>query len=36
MFKEHLKHCEDTPLKTWYTDRQGLPVCIDITARKAV
>ena len=24
-FKEHLKHSEVTPLKTWYTDRQGLP-----------
>jgi hypothetical protein len=34
MFKEHLKHCEDTPLKTWYTDRQGLPVCIDITGKE--
>ena len=34
MFKEHLKYCEDTPLKTWYTDRQGLPVCIDITGKE--
>ena len=34
MFKEHLKHSEDTPLKTWYTDRQGLPVCIDITGKE--
>ena len=33
-FKEHLKHSEVTPLKTWYTDRQGLPVCIDITGKE--
>lgn len=33
-FKEHLKHSEDTPLKTFYTDRQGLPVCIDITGKE--
>ena len=33
-FKEHLKHSENTPLKTWYTDRQGLPVCIDITGKE--
>ena len=33
-YKEHLKHSEDTPLKTWYTDRQGLPVCIDITGKE--
>ena len=33
-FKEHLKHSEDTPLKTYYTDRQGLPVCIDITGKE--
>ena len=33
-FKEHLKHSESTPLKTWYTDRQGLPVCIDITGKE--
>jgi type IV secretory pathway VirB4 component len=33
-YKEHLKHSEDTPLKTWYTDRQGLPVAIDITGKE--
>lgn len=33
-FKEHLKHSESTPLKTYYTDRQGLPVCIDITGKE--
>lgn len=25
---------EDTPLTTYYTDRQGLPVCIDITGKE--
>lgn len=33
-FKEHLKHSEDTPLTTFYTDRQGLPVAIDITGKE--
>lgn len=33
-FKEHLKHSEQTPLKIYYTDRQGLPVCIDITGKE--
>ena len=33
-FKEHLKESEETPLKTYYTDRQGLPVCIDITGKE--
>ena len=33
-YKEHLKHSERTPLKTWYTDRQGLPICIDITGKE--
>lgn len=33
-FKEHLKGCEDTALTTFYTDRQGLPVCIDITGKE--
>ena len=33
-FKEHLKGCEDTSLTTFYTDRQGLPVCIDITGKE--
>ena len=33
-YKEHLKGSEDTPLTTYYTDRQGLPVCIDITGKE--
>ena len=33
-YKEHLKGSEDTPLTTFYTDRQGLPVCIDITGKE--
>ena len=33
-FKEHMKASEDTPLTTYYTDRQGLPVCIDITGKE--
>lgn len=33
-FKEHIKHSEDTTLKVYYTDRQGLPVAIDITGKE--
>ncbi len=33
-YKEHLKHSEITPLKQYYTDRNGLPVCIDITGKE--
>lgn len=33
-FKEHLKNDEETALTTFYTDRQGLPVCIDITGKE--
>lgn len=33
-FKEHLKQSEQTPLTTFYTDRAGLPVCIDITGKE--
>lgn len=33
-FKEHLKESEATPLKTYYTDRRGIPVCIDITGKE--
>lgn len=33
-YKERLRVDEDTPLKTFYTDRQGLPVCIDITGKE--
>ncbi len=34
MFKERMKHSEDTPLKIFYTDRQGVPVAIDITGKE--
>ena len=33
-FKERLKIDEITPLTTYYTDRQGLPICIDITGKE--
>ena len=33
-FKEHLKKSEITPLTTYYTDRQGLPIAIDITGKE--
>lgn len=33
-YKEHLKQSEKTPLTTYYTDRMGLPVCIDITGKE--
>lgn len=33
-YKERLKTDEITPLTTYYTDRQGLPVCIDITGKE--
>ena len=34
MYKEHIQHNEDTPLKIYYTDRQGVPVAIDITGKE--
>ena len=34
MFKERMKRSEDTPLKVFYTDRQGVPVAIDITGKE--
>ena len=34
MYKEHIQHCEDTPLKIYYTDRQGVPVAIDISGKE--
>ena len=34
MYKEHAQHSEDTPLKIYYTDRQGVPVAIDILVRR--
>ncbi len=33
MYKEHIQHSEDTPLKIYYTDRQGVPVAIDISGK---
>lgn len=33
-FKEHIKTSENTPLKVYYTDRQGLPIAIDITGKE--
>ena len=33
MYKERIVHNEDTPLKIYYTDRQGVPVAIDITGK---
>ena len=32
-YKEHMKHSEKTPLKHFCTDRQGVPVAIDITGK---
>ena len=34
MYKEHIQHSEDTPLKIYYTDRQGVPVAIDISGKE--
>lgn len=34
MYKERLQQSEDTPLKIHYTDRQGIPVAIDITGKE--
>lgn len=34
MYKESLQQSEDTPLKIYYTDRQGVPVAIDITGKE--
>lgn len=34
MAKERIKTDEDTPLKIYYTDRQGVPVVIDITGKE--
>ena len=34
MYKERVKHSEETPLKIYYTDRQGVPVAIDITGKE--
>ena len=34
MYKERIQHSENTPLKIYYTDRQGVPVAIDITGKE--
>ncbi|NDV84190.1 conjugal transfer protein TraG [Bacteroides sp. 51] len=34
MYKERIQHSEETPLKIYYTDRQGIPVAIDITGKE--
>ena len=34
MYKEHAQHSEDTPLRIYYTDRQGVPVAIDISGKE--
>ena len=34
MYKEHIQHSEDSPLKIFYTDRQGVPVAIDISGKE--
>jgi len=34
MYKERILHSEETPLKIYYTDRQGVPVAIDITGKE--
>lgn len=34
MHKERIQHSEETPLKIYYTDRQGVPVAIDITGKE--
>ena len=34
MYKEHIQHSEDTPLKVYYTDRRGVPVAIDISGKE--
>ena len=34
MYKEKIQHSEETPLKIYYTDRQGVPVAIDITGKE--
>ena len=36
MYKERIQHNEETPLKIYYTDRQGVPVAIDITGKEGL
>jgi energy-coupling factor transporter ATP-binding protein EcfA2 len=34
MAKERIKTDEDTPIKIYYTDRQGVPVAVDVTGKE--
>ena len=34
MYKEHQTHGDDTPVKCYYTDRQGVPMAIDTTGKE--
>lgn len=34
MYKEKIVHSEDTPFKVYYTNRQGVPVAIDISGKE--
>ena len=34
MYKERVQHSEETPIKIYYTDRQGVPAAIDITGKE--
>ena len=34
MYKERVQHSEETPIKIYYTDRQGVPVAIDIAGKE--
>ena len=34
MYKERVQHSEETPIKIYYTNRQGVPVAIDITGKE--
>lgn len=34
MYKERVQHSEETPIKIYYTDRQGVPVAIDIMGKE--
>ena len=34
MYKERVQHSEETPIKIYYTDRQGVPVAVDITGKE--
>ena len=34
LYKEHIQHNENTPLKIYLTDRQGVPVAMDITGKE--